>query len=266
MGQIVLAHLEKTGGSGAQLLAGPRHVAHLGFLQSPCLEFKGRHFFHDIHHFGLVLLGKSCIRGKLEQDIVRVSDGLKDEQKRVADEKRRKNEKEYNRYFKRAQVKFRKENYRAAKKDVDQAKRYMKTKDLDSLEQRINLALRQSVQARIVKLIDLPSGMVNKYNEMIKHIEVANIGRGVKALGQIGLTLQVQQNGQLSIQRVNDQQMTVTPARSKRSINAKILRKITSIYLSPPIDKMGKSVVVRDWRVSYTVGTFMGKIILRRKF
>jgi hypothetical protein len=202
----------------------------------------------------------------LEQDIVRVSAGLEDEKRRVAEEERLKSEREYSKYLQRAQAAYKNGQYRAAKANLNQARRYKKTGDLDSLERKIDQALRQRSQTPVAKLIDLPSGMVNKYNETVKHIEVANIGRGIKVLGQFSLTFQVQPNGRLNIQRANDSQLKITPSRARRPVKAKIFAKITSIFLSPPIDKLGKSVTVRDWRVTYQAGTFMGKVILRRKF
>ena len=108
--------------------------------------------------------------------------------------------------------------------------------------------------------------MINAYNQAIKKIEILKLMGGIRVLGQISLSLKVRTDGKITIQKINDSALKIYPLDARRNIKVRILRKISSIYLSPPIDKKGMGVMVSNWRVSYSVGTFMNKIILRRKF
>ena len=203
---------------------------------------------------------------KLEQDILRVSEGLRAERERVEQERRQKIEQEYDKYFKRAQFHLRNGDHDRALSSIASARKYKNTDDLNRLETQVRNAKRQGGGVASVTLIDIPPGLVNRYNDTIKLVELTNIPRGVKVLGQIGMTLNIRQNGQLAIQKVNDEVLRVIPARARQTIKVRILRKVASIFLPPPVDKRGNPVSVENWRLTFTVGTFMGKIILRRKF
>jgi hypothetical protein len=191
----------------------------------------------------------------------------------------------YKRYIKFARDYFDEENYKKALENVKKAKNIKPTDELISLEKEIirvrdglstekqrvarekaKAKTQQVPQTRTVKLIDLPPQMVNAYNQAIKKIEVLKLMRGIRVLGQISLSLKVREDGKITIQYINDSALKIDPLNARRNIKVKILRKISSIYLPPPIDKKGMGVMVSNWRVSYSVGTFRNKIILRRKF
>jgi len=191
----------------------------------------------------------------------------------------------YKRYIKFARDYFDEENYIKALENVKKAKNIKPTDEVISLEKEIirvrdglstekqrvarekaKAKTQQVPQTRTVKLIDLPPQMVNAYNQAIKKIEVLKLMRGIRVLGQISLSLKVREDGKITIQKINDSALKIDPLNARRNIKVKILRKISSIYLPPPIDKKGMGVMVSNWRVSYSVGTFRNKIILRRKF
>lgn len=185
----------------------------------------------------------------------------------------------YDRYFKAASREFNQGKYDRALKTIKQAKEIKNTPEVTALEKEI-IKVREGLEKErqriekerrkksieMVKIINLPPQMINTYNQAIKNIVIFKISRTVKALGYISLTLVVRPNGKLAIQRLNDSALNISPPGARKAIKSRILRKISSIKLSPPIDKNGMSVGVENWRVSYSVGTFRNKIILRRKF
>ena len=191
----------------------------------------------------------------------------------------------YKRYIKFARNYFDEGNCVKALENVKKAKNIKPTNEVISLEKEIirvrdglstekqridrektKAKTKQVPQTRTVKLIELPPQMINAYNQAIKKIEVLKLMRGIRVLGQISLSLKVSADGKINIQHINDSALKVEPLHARRNIKVRILRKISSIYLTPPIDKRGMGVKVSNWRLSYSVGTFMNKIILRRKF
>lgn len=203
----------------------------------------------------------------LEKEIIRIRDGLESEKQRIAGEKARaKTEQDYRQAMTQAKRLMEQGEYTQALKKVGEARTLMDTREAKTLETQIANLRNRTPQDRTVKLIALPSQMINTYNESIKKIEILKLSRGIKALGQISLSLKVRPNGKIAIQQVNDSALKVFPLQARRNIKIRILRKISSIFLPPPIDKKGIGVMVSNWRVSFSVGTFMNKIILRRKF
>ncbi|MCK4941930.1 MAG: hypothetical protein KAS65_00065, partial [Candidatus Aminicenantes bacterium] len=191
----------------------------------------------------------------------------------------------YKRYIKFARDYFDEGNYAKALENVKKAKNIKPTDEVISMEKEIirirdglstekqriarektKSKTHQVPQTRTVKLIELPPQMVNAYNQAIKRIEVLKLMRGIRVLGQISLSLKVREDGKITIQHINDSALKIHPLNARGNIKVRILRKISSIYLPPPIDRKGIGVMVSNWRVSYSVGTFMNKIILRRKF
>lgn len=203
----------------------------------------------------------------LEKEIQRVKKGLEDEKSAVEKEKIRKEKvAEYNKYKARAERFYGKGEYNKALYNVNRAKEISSTAEIRDLERKINDKIKQTMTVKSVNLMSLPPSMINTYNAALKKVDILNIPAGIKALGQISLRLSIAQNGKLSIQQFNESRMQTIPPRSRRLVISRITRTINSIMLSPPINRVGEPVRVDNWRVSYNVGTFMGKIILRRKF
>jgi predicted negative regulator of RcsB-dependent stress response len=203
----------------------------------------------------------------LEKEIIRIRDGLESEKQRIAREKLRdKTEQDYRQAITQAKTHLKRGEYSRALKKVGEAKKLMDTGEARMLETQISNLRNRVQQERTVKLIELPAQMINSYNEAIKRIEILKLARGIKALGQISLSLKVRADGKIVIQQVNDSALKVFPPGARRNIKIRILRKIGTIFLTPPIDKKGMGVTVSNWRISFSVGTFMNKIILRRKF
>ena len=193
--------------------------------------------------------------------------GLEDEKLAIEEAKKRKEQAaEYKKYKTRAERFYRRGEYNKALYNVSRAKKLINTSEIRDLEKKIKDKKKQLTAVKSVKLMSLPPSMINRYNANIKKIDVVNIPRGIKALGQISMRLAINQDGRLTIQSLNDKGLQVIPPRSHLMIKGRIIRTINSIKLSPPINRNGDPVRVQNWRISYNVGTFMGKIILRRRF
>jgi tetratricopeptide (TPR) repeat protein len=203
----------------------------------------------------------------LEKEILRVKKGIEDEKLAIEEAKKRKEKTaEYNKYKTRAEGFYKRGEFNKALYNVNRAKKLINTSEIRDLEKKIQAKKKQLTAVKSVNLMSLPPSMINQYNAKIKKIDVFNIPRGIKTLGQISMSLAINPDGRLTIQSINDKGLQVRPPRSHLMVKGRIIRAINSIILSPPINRNGDPVRVQNWRVSYNVGTFMGKIILRRRF
>jgi len=237
-------------------------------LNSARQDFKSGKYVQALNSIKIARKIKSSAElDSLEKEILRVQKGLEDEKSSIEKEKKQKeNTQEYNKYKTRAETYYGRGEYNKALYNVNRAKKINNTAEIKDLEKKIKNKKNQMVAVKSVNLMSLPPSMINSYNSSVKKIDILNIPGGVKALGQISLRLAIAQNGKLTIQQLNESRLRTVPPRSRRLVISRISRTINSIILSPPINRNGEPVRIENWRVSYNVGTFMGKIILRRRF
>jgi hypothetical protein len=86
-----------------------------------------------------------------------------------------------------------------------------------------------------------------------------------KIMGTMTLELAVGADGRIRVVKSVDARVVVIPQLGATLVKRLILEKINSIQLDPPRDKNGRSVRVEDWRLSYGVGNYEGRIILKRR-
>ena len=98
----------------------------------------------------------------------------------------------------------------------------------------------------------------------IKKIYVDNLPGGVKTMGQLTLSLTIDQKGKPGIQAVEDIDLIVIPGEKKDEVKQLIFEKIKSISFLPPTDKEGFPVSLEKWRVAFKVAYFEEKIILTK--
>jgi hypothetical protein len=122
--------------------------------------------------------------------------------------------------------------------------------------------LLEQLQARFVTLDQLPKEIIDRYYGKIRRIEIPGLPRGIQVLGRIRLRFQVTEKGQLHPLYIDDTGLNLTDQDRLKTINTMIVTKMGGISLPPPRDKSGSPVKVRDWEVTFKVGTFQGKIIL----
>jgi predicted Ser/Thr protein kinase len=120
----------------------------------------------------------------------------------------------------------------------------------------------EQLQAKSVTLNRLPKEIIDSYYGKIRRIEIPGLPRGIQVLGRIRLRFQVTEIGQLNLLYIDDTGLNLTDQNQLETINTKIIKKLTGISLPPPRDKNGSPVKVKDWEVTFKVGTFQDKIIL----
>lgn len=122
--------------------------------------------------------------------------------------------------------------------------------------------LLEKLQAKSVTLNQLPKEIIDSYYGKIRRIEIPGLPRGIQVLGRIRLRFQVTEIGQLNPLYIDDTGLNLTDQNQFETINTMIIKKLTGISLPPPRDKSGSPVKVKDWEVTFKVGTFQRKIIL----
>jgi predicted Ser/Thr protein kinase len=122
--------------------------------------------------------------------------------------------------------------------------------------------LLEQLQARSVTLNQLPKEIIDSYYGKIRRIEIPGLPRGIQVLGRIRLRFQVTEKGQLNPLYIDDTGLNLTDQDRLKTINTMIITKMGGISLPPPRDKSGSPVKVKDWEVTFKVGTFQNKIIL----
>lgn len=118
------------------------------------------------------------------------------------------------------------------------------------------------LQLQTVPMTAVAGEIAAGYNNKIRRIEVPGLPEGVRVLGFIGLKLQVSAKGVIFVQSIDDTALKVTDQNQVGAIKQMIARKLNTISLTPPRDKNNNPVKVRDWAVTFKVGTFQSKIIL----
>ncbi|MDQ1352914.1 MAG: Non-specific serine/threonine protein kinase [Acidobacteriota bacterium] len=130
-----------------------------------------------------------------------------------------------------------------------------------ALISQIQAALNQ-LQLRTVPMTDVAGEIATGYNNKIRRVEVPGLPEGIRVLGFIRLKLQVSAKGVISVQSIDDTALKVTDQSQVEPIKQMIVRKLNTVSLPPPRDKSNAPVKVRDWPVTFKVGTFQSKIIL----
>ncbi|GEM_PF-1385333 len=117
-----------------------------------------------------------------------------------------------------------------------------------------------------VKIIQLATEQARGYSLRMDRIVVNQLPARIrKIMGTMTLELAVGADGRIRVVKSVDARVVVIPQLGATLVKRLILEKINSIQLDPPRDKNGRSVRVEDWRLSYGVGNYEGRIILKRR-
>ncbi|HDP94715.1 MAG TPA: serine/threonine protein kinase [Candidatus Aminicenantes bacterium] len=117
-----------------------------------------------------------------------------------------------------------------------------------------------------VKIIQVATNLVKEFSGQLDRIVVNQLPRKIKVVGNMTLELNVEADGAVRVVKAVDANIVVTPSERTLMVRRLILEKLNSMHLPPPRDRDGRSVRVEDWRLSYAVGTYEGRIILKRRF
>ena len=117
-----------------------------------------------------------------------------------------------------------------------------------------------------VKMMSVSTAMVRNYIGSMDRIVVNQLPRKVKVMGTMTLELNIEADGNLRVVKALDSNVVVIPKARAPMVRRLVLQKLNAVRLAPPKDKQGHSVRVEDWRLTYSVGSYEGRIILKRRF
>jgi predicted Ser/Thr protein kinase len=143
--------------------------------------------------------------------------------------------------------------------------KYKSVSDANSENQALISQIQSSLdqlQLRAVPITAVADEIAAGYNNKIRRVEAPGLPEGVRVLGSIGLKLQVSAKGTISVQSIDDSALKVSDQNQQEAIKQMIVRKLNTVSLTPPRDKNNAPVKVRDWPVTFKVGTFQSKMIL----
>ncbi|MCX6582622.1 MAG: serine/threonine-protein kinase [Candidatus Aminicenantes bacterium] len=118
------------------------------------------------------------------------------------------------------------------------------------------------LQLKSVPMTDVAGEIVTGYYNKIRRVEVPGLPEGIRVLGILRLKLQVSAKGTISVQTIDDTALKITDQNQAAAIKQMIVRKLNTVSLASPRDKNNAPVKVKDWPVTFKVGTFQSKIIL----
>ena len=151
--------------------------------------------------------------------------------------------------------------------DLDRALEYIKaarsfkqTAETDQLEKEVRARI-DAAKIKTVNFVDLSRETIAGLNNKIKRIEILNLSEGITVGGEIQLNLAIDENGRVSVNRLDDSRIIVRPVDQKETVNRMILEKIDEISVNPLEDETGKPLRVENWRKMFNLGTYGGKII-----
>lgn len=120
----------------------------------------------------------------------------------------------------------------------------------------------EHLQVRTIPFTELPEELVNGYYERIRRIEIPGLPDGTRALGRIKVWVYITAVGKIGLQSESIDDTTLEVTGEKNTIKRMIFRTLSTVSLAPPRDAKGVSVRVREWEITFKVGTFQNKIIL----
>jgi serine/threonine protein kinase len=118
------------------------------------------------------------------------------------------------------------------------------------------------IEVKTVNFVDLSRETIAAINEKTKRIEIENVEPGIIAGGEILLRLSVDEKGHVRIEHLDIARLIVTPEKKREQVKEMILKRIGRISLDLPKDDRGEPRFIKNWRKTYKLGTFQGRIIL----
>lgn len=189
-------------------------------------------------------------------------------------------ERQYRDYFQKAQTAYNAGDYERARDNLEKAAARKKTPELRDLADKIRQAHQQAAREQVkpktqpkptpprVKsgtLIDLSTELRMAYNKRLQRLGFQLPRRArIRPSGQIIVTLSIDENGSVTATGIDDR-LTAPQKRARRVLLELFKRKFAGIKLAPPKNKTGEPIRVHNWRVTYKVGVFMGKLILTKQ-
>ncbi len=196
------------------------------------------------------------------------------------------NDKKYNEYFNLSNDYYQKGKFILAANYLKKAEKHKKTFEWYKLDDKIKIEKikinkekekEEKKKKKIIKkqikkvsLFKLKPEINKAYLTKVKNIRIiVNKNKdffmnSVEISGQLIVKLRINEYGKVSVQQINQDNLTIKPQLSKKKLLRGIWLKLKSINFISPIDKKGNKVILENWRVTFRVSKYKNKIILRK--
>jgi serine/threonine protein kinase len=121
-----------------------------------------------------------------------------------------------------------------------------------------------NTNAPVINILNLFPGLIREYSDHLKRLTVPGLPKGLLAKGRVSFNFSIGADGRLTVVRFNNRGLEVKPLFRRRKVVGMIYNAMEEIQLRRPKDRKGQPAQVENWRLSFKVGTFQGKIILTR--
>jgi len=116
-----------------------------------------------------------------------------------------------------------------------------------------------------VKINRLPVGQRTEYNTTLSKVVFALFPVDIKVTGYLNVKISVDDKGNASAKILSSEDLKVTPEKKRGKTLNLIIKKISSLKLTPPKDRRGKPVRVSVFIANYQAGKFGKKLILKKR-
>ena len=121
-----------------------------------------------------------------------------------------------------------------------------------------------NTNAPVINILSLFPGLIREYSDQLNRLTVPGLPKGLLAKGRVSFNFSIGADGRLTVVRFNNRGLEVKPLFRRRKVVGMIYNAMEEIQLRRPKDRKGQPAQVENWRLSFKVGTFQGKIILTR--
>lgn len=122
----------------------------------------------------------------------------------------------------------------------------------------------QQSNVPVINILNLFPGLIREYSDQLNRLTVPGLPQGLLAKGRVSFNFSIGADGRLTVVRFNNRGLEVKPLFRRRKVVGMIYNAMEEIQLRSPKDRKGQPAQVENWRLSFKVGTFQGKIILTR--
>lgn len=116
-----------------------------------------------------------------------------------------------------------------------------------------------------VKVVRLPKGLIREYNTELSKLVIPFIPVKIKVTGYLNVKISVDDMGNVAAKILSGEGLKVTPEGRRRNVLNLIIKKISSLKLTPPKDKRGNPVRVSWFNIDYQAGKLRTRLILKKR-
>ncbi|MCK5056957.1 MAG: hypothetical protein KAT34_09900 [Candidatus Aminicenantes bacterium] len=116
-----------------------------------------------------------------------------------------------------------------------------------------------------VKIVKLQKDLIREYNTELSKLVIPFIPVKIKVTGYLNVKISVNEKGKTSAKILSSEGLKVTPEGRRENVLNLIIKKISSLKLTPPKDKRGKPVRVSWFNIDYQAGKLRTRLILKKR-